>query len=449
MVCTKRNKICKSDDCKVCYEKSFASHFRSKNWHHTLNKNIRPCDVFLVGRGDFWFKCDECSHDFQKKLSAIVNMKTWCPFCSNLKLCANDDCRACYEKSFASHHRSVHWNDKLNAKKARELFECSHSVKVWFTCNVCSHDFNLFPADVSKQQNSQWCPYCASKKLCANQECKECYAKSFASNSRSKNWHPTLNGKITPRNVFKFSMIKRWFICEVCSHELFRTPAGNSKEGKWCLYCSGHKLCSDKECRICLERSFASHPKSEYWNQTLNKKTPREVTKSSNNKCWFTCEVCENVFETFVKTVYAGSWCPKCFNKTELKLYNFLLEHFQDVNREVHFSWCVYPKTGKYARFDFFLPSFKIVIELDGDQHFRQVWNWTSPEKQLENDLFKTQKCLENGLVIIRLCQIDVMRDKNDWQDKLMNTIRHHDSPCFIALHETKYDKLCAQINQM
>ena len=40
------------------------------------------------------------------------------------------------------------------------------------------------------------------------------------------------------------------------------------------------KLCNE-DCEICFNRSFVSHPKSEFWSN-LNQKTPRQVFKHSN-----------------------------------------------------------------------------------------------------------------------------------------------------------------------
>ncbi len=56
----------------------------------------------------------------------------------------------------------------------------------------------------------------------------------------------------------------------------------NSKEV--CQNCrDGYKLCSDEDCKLCFERSFASNPISEYWSES-NEVSPRSVCKSSNAK---------------------------------------------------------------------------------------------------------------------------------------------------------------------
>ena len=84
-------------------------------------------------------------------------------------------------------------------------------------------------------------------------------------------------------------------------------------------------------------------------------------------------------------------------------------------------EWC---KRIQYLPFDFCIPELKIIIELDGAQHFRQVSNWSSPEEQFDNDLYKEKCANENGYSTIRLLQEDVANDTNNWLIKLQNSIQ-------------------------
>ena len=81
-----------------------------------------------------------------------------------------------------------------------------------------------------------------------------------------------------------------------------------------------------------------------------------------------------------------------CYNKTEGILMKLLKENFDYKIIHNHgFDWC---KKKYKLRYDFIIEELKCIIELDGDQHFKQVSNWTSPPKdQLENDTsLKTTK---------------------------------------------------------
>ena len=73
------------------------------------------------------------------------------------------------------------------------------------------------------------------------------------------------------------------------------------------------RLCNNSKCDICHKRSFASHDKVKYWNYYMNKEImPRDVFKSSGNKYWFTCDICNHSFDARLDTINRGQWCPYC-----------------------------------------------------------------------------------------------------------------------------------------
>ena len=72
-----------------------------------------------------------------------------------------------------------------------------------------------------------------------------------------------------------------------------------------------------------------------------------------------------------------------CVNKTEGKLYETMKQIYPMLTRQFKQDWC---KKLLHLPFDFCIPEYKIIIELDGAQHFRQIRDWSSPEEQFEND---------------------------------------------------------------
>jgi len=65
----------------------------------------------------------------------------------------------------------------------------------------------------------------------------------------------------------------------------------------------------------------------------------------------------------------------------------------------------------------------KVLIEVDGDQHFNQVSNWDSPESVQMKDIEKIKCCLENGYSIIHMYQKDIWDDSYDWGNILKEQI--------------------------
>lgn len=247
-------KICNNFVCNLCYQKSFASHEKSKYW--SSRNDMLPNLVFKNTNKKFWFECN-CGHAFEASPNIITHKHSWCPYCSNppKKLC-NKECPDCFNKSFASHKKSKYWSDKNNINP-RLVFLNTHK-KYLFDCE-CGHTFE---SSLSNINTGYWCPYCSdpSSKLCNNHNCDYCFNKSFASHERVKYWDS--KNKVSPRLIFKKSHKKFWFICEhnhsFCSHIYHIT------NGTWCPTCKNktEKNLLDwlknnySEIKICYQKKF-------------------------------------------------------------------------------------------------------------------------------------------------------------------------------------------------
>ena len=112
--------------------------------------------------------------------------------------------------------------------------------------------------------------------------------------------------------------------------------------------------------------------------------------------------------------------CPYCRNKTEQKLYDALIPYYPQLIHQFKVDWCMNINQLPY---DFVLKEDKIIIELDGPQHFEQVSNWQAPEETHLNDLYKMKCAKANGYSVIRLLQTDVFYDTYDWLTELRANI--------------------------
>lgn len=223
------------------------------------------------------------------------------------RLCNLADCSDCFNKSFASHPKAVHWSDQ-NQLSPRDMFKSS-GKKAWFKCDKCPHVFNGQLDNISK---GQWCPYCLGKKLCEDASCQMCYENSFASHFRSECW--SSRNKLSPRDIRKYTHDKYWFDCPDCFHEFEISIASVTDGDHWCSYCADQKLCDNSTCSLCFNKSFASHPKAVYWSNR-NLLTPRQVFKSSSHKYIFTCMTCQHYFSISLSKIVTGNWCTFCSNK--------------------------------------------------------------------------------------------------------------------------------------
>lgn len=118
--------------------------------------------------------------------------------------------------------------------------------------------------------------------------------------------------------------------------------------------------------------------------------------------------------------VHLNHGCPSCINKTEFKFFTKVQELYPTIRRQYKVEWC---KNKLCLPFDFAIEELKIIIELDGEQHFKQISNWTSPKIQIEKDKYKINCANNNGFSVIRLLQNDVLKDKINWIEELKITI--------------------------
>ena len=324
-----------------------------------------------------------------------------------------------FENSFASHEKCIFWSKK-NIKQPREVSNNSSS-KYWFDC-ICGHEFESTPSSI---RSNRWCGFCCNppQKLCDNKECSTCLNKSFASNTKHIFWNKK-NIK-QPREIFKNSRSKYLFDC-ICGHVFECALYHITGNNRWCGFCAKPSkiLCDNENCKICLDKSFASNTKHIFWSKK-NIKQPREMFKSSNKKFLFVCENMHEFESTLANITNNNSWCPKCQSKTETKLYEKMVQLFPSIITQFKQEWCKNINNNYYLPFDLCIPENNIIIELDGRQHFIQVLHWSSPEINFENDKYKEKCANENCYSTIRIIQEDVLYDKYDWCKELCETIEH------------------------
>jgi len=468
----------------IPYDKSFAS-FEGmccgvKNREECIAKNcnclktkvgqwsdkndLKPEQVCRMSDKFIWFDCPKCNHDFNSQLKSVT-IGRWCPYCNSSALCYNNDCNKCYEKSFASFEgmccgaktgeecianncnclklKVGQWSDENRDQpdgycglyiRPRDINYYTNS-KYKFNCSECNHKFTTVVDSITNMNS--WCPYCNGNALCDNNDCLYCPKKSFASFkgmccgaknreeciAKNCNCNKTKVGQWSNKNEIKPPQIMKcthkvyFFDCYKCNHEFEMKPENIVRKNCWCQYCAG-KLCEDDTCEMCYKKSLASHPKAKYWNYTKNDNINlRQISGGTHTKYHFKCEK-GHEFEKAPRDIRSGEWCPYCYNKSETAFYEeILLIIKSEIKRHYKPNWC--PSKD----FDFVVENDKILIEYDGEQHFKQVSNWQSPEETIQNDKYKEKCANHNGYSMIRIIRTDVIDNKYDWKTELLDNI--------------------------
>lgn len=372
-----------------------STHPKAKQWS---DKNTISIDnISLYTKKKYWFKCKDCPHHFFTIVGNFIrNNGNGCHYCSSKKLC---DCKLCFDKSLASHHLSKNIIDKsLDLKQIFKGTEKKFEIK----CEKCNH--------TSKRRPNRFhmCNYCNGNSLCGLEiKCNICFKQSFASIEQSKYWS---NKNIkNPGELMKNTMNKYWFDCDKCKHTFKQQLNDITQKGTWCPYCPNQKLCDNEKCIECFNKSFASYPKSKYWSDK-NKKKPRQIFPQSNREYgWFNCPLCNLEFKKKINLVTTrNSWCPDC-SSTHLESQMKLV--LRKLNIEYEDEKTFKLSKREWLRYDFYLPQYNLLIEMDGIQHFKYTRffhkNKEKFRKDILRDIKKNYYALSNNFKILRISYLD------------------------------------------
>jgi len=407
---------------KICIHNSiiYSHPYIVKQWHPTKNGTLNPEKFSYASNKKFWWLCDKtcdygCKHEWEISLNARTgNNESNCPYCAKQKICEHKSILFLYPEIAKQLHPNK--NDHLTPNQ----LSVSNGKKVWWLCEKtcdygCKHEWQTTTAS---RTSGGGCPHCSNK-------CSPCIHNSivYTHPEVTNQWHPTKNGTLKPEHYTFGSNIKIWWLCDKesdcgCLHE-WETTIGSRCSGCGCSYCSIHKL------KVCIHNSIVySHPELvKQWHPTKNGELiPDNYGSGSVQKIWWICN--KNKDHEWITNIrdraQNRTGCPYCINKTEQKLYDALITHYSQLKSQFKMDWCM---NVKHLPYDFVLEEDKIIIELDGIQHFEQVSNWQSPEETHLNDVYKIKCANDNGYSVIRLLQTDVFYDTYDWLTELRDNI--------------------------
>ena len=193
-------------------------------WHPTKNGELTPQ---MVGRGSHkkvWWRCER-GHEWSAAIYSRAS-GIGCPVCSGRRIIPGENDLAALYPAISSE-----WSDK-NFPLTPESVTPGSSRRVWWQCRE-GHEWQ---ATVNSRIGmSHGCPYCANRKVLRGfNDLATRYPKIAAQ------WHPTLNGDLTPDNILYGSRQKAWWLCaegHVWKAEI-ASRTGKRKHG--CPLCAGN-----------------------------------------------------------------------------------------------------------------------------------------------------------------------------------------------------------------
>jgi hypothetical protein len=193
----------------------------AKEWHSTNNAPLTPKDVHPNSNKEAWWVCDK-GHEWEARI-ADRNQGTGCPYCSGHMVCI-DNCLATVNPDLAKE-----WHPTKNAPLTTKDVTQGSNKKVWWLCSK-DHEWEATVADRNQERG---CPYCSGRMVCID----NCLAT--LNPSLAKEWHPTKNAPLTPKDVTQGSDKKVWWLCSK-DHE-WEAAIYSRNQGRGCRYCSGRR----------------------------------------------------------------------------------------------------------------------------------------------------------------------------------------------------------------
>jgi very-short-patch-repair endonuclease len=381
----------------------------TKQWHPTKNGNLT--EEKARQRDKVWWLCPKtceygCKHEWESVL--FDKDRYGCPYC------ATPIKRICRHMSIAFTHPEIvkTWHPTRNGNLCPEDFLSGSDARiVWLCPNRCPEGCELAYECKINNRIRYGCPYCCvgAEQVCIHTSLLGKYPEI------AKEFHP--KNKETADKLTHRSNKKVWWLCEKtcpegCKHEWEARIANRTGRGDNCPYCSNRKLCEHMSIKY-------THPElCREWHTEKNKGINIDTLSfGSDTKVTWICS--KNPLHEWITSICqrtSGQGCPSCLNKTEDKLYKYLQSKY-NVVRQFKLDSC---KRKKHLPFDMCIPELKIIIELDGAQHFRLVRNWGSPEDAVNRDVFKMQHANKEGYKVIRIFQEDVYTRDENWLDEIL-----------------------------
>jgi len=221
-------RFCSGREASLEYNLSVTDPEIAKQWHPLKN---RPWTPQMVTRGShkvFYWVCNKYkTHEWQ----STVNKRTsdrGCPYCTN-KIPCKENCLATIYPDIAKE-----WHPTKNKPYTSRDVTFGSGMDVWWQCSIYkSHNWKVSINDRTAYKTG--CYKCMRKK--ANKH--NCLAT--VNPKLAREWHPTKNGKLTPKDITT-QAIKRVFW--ICHNDITHDWKATVNQRKW----------NDK-CPICKERN--------------------------------------------------------------------------------------------------------------------------------------------------------------------------------------------------
>lgn len=230
-VCTKRKIVVGDNDLQATHPEL------AMQWDAERNGEITPNEVTSGSHHKVWWLCDK-GHSWRASISARA-AGSGCPICAGkVVLPGYND----LETEFPS--IAAQWHPTKNGVLSPKNISPYSNRKVWWQCDL-GHSYQAIVG--SRTHRGNGCPYCSGRKVLPGFNDLATVAPAIAAQ-----WHPTLNGKLTPQDITAGAHHKVWWKCS--EGHVWRSVVYSRTSSKKC----GCPICSGRVKMTRYSRIFNS-----------------------------------------------------------------------------------------------------------------------------------------------------------------------------------------------
>ena len=200
------------------------------------------------------------------------------------------------------------WDVEKNLPLRLEKAPYGSGKKAWWRCER-GHSWD---AAIKSRVKGSGCPFCAGKRALPGINDLETLRPDLAAQ-----WHPDLNGDLTPRQTTCHSNRKVWWLCE--KGHPWQATVDKRARGQECTVCSGHRILPGYNDLATLRPDLAQE-----WLYRENAPLlPSQTAPHSNRRVWWRCNR-GHIWKAGVSDRFSGNGCPFCTNRRVLAGFNDL-----------------------------------------------------------------------------------------------------------------------------
>lgn len=164
-------------------------------WHRTKN-TLRSCDITHGSDVKAWWLCSK-GHEWESTIGNRTLQHQGCPYCAGNRVHVTTSLSALRPEM------AVQWHPIKNLLAPTDV-TCGSNYETWWLCSK-GHEY---PSPVKARSRGRGCPFCSGNQVHETTSLLAMYP------TVAVEWHPTLNGDVTPKDLTYGSKRMMWWLCQ-------------------------------------------------------------------------------------------------------------------------------------------------------------------------------------------------------------------------------------------